>query len=91
VMWLLAWRSLVLALAALLALSLALRVTGLNSYRFSTQDPVANSLGLSLVEDCSDLVLFPLLIPGVLRKGYRGFRLELGVREQKVLRSTRKR
>jgi hypothetical protein len=86
VMWLLAWRSLVLALAALLAISLALRVTGLNSYRFSTQDPVTNSLGLSLVEDGADLVLFPFLIPGMLRKRYRGFRLELQAPEPKPLR-----
>ena len=90
VMWLLLWRSLVLALAALLVLSLALRMTGFSSRRFSTQDPLANSLGLSLTEDCSDLVLFPFLIPGMLRKRYRGFRLELRAEEQKP-RPVRKR
>jgi hypothetical protein len=76
VMWLLAWRWLALALAALLVLSLALRVTGFSSHRFSTEDPLASNLGLSVVGDVSDLALFPFLIPGMLRKRYRGFHLE---------------
>jgi len=83
VMWLLAWRWLALALVALLALSLALRVTGFNSRQFSTQDPLASNFGLSVVGDVSDLALFPVLIPGMLRKRYRGFHLELRAPELK--------
>ena len=90
VMWLLAWRWLVLALAGLLVLSLALRVTGFSSRRFSTQDPLTSNLGLSIVGDVSDLALFPVLIPGMLRKRYRGFHLELRAPDPKP-RPARKR
>jgi hypothetical protein len=42
-----------------------------------TLDPLENALGLSVVDSLASLVLTPLLIPGMLRKKYRGFRLEL--------------
>jgi hypothetical protein len=76
VMWLLAWRTLALSLAALLVLSLLLSALRLN-YRINTDSALWNNLGLSLTDAISSLVLTPVLIPGVLRKRYRGFHLEL--------------
>ena len=77
VMWLLAWRTLPLALLAALAISGLLRLLRVPITVIDTQDPLANALGLSVVDSVAGLVLTPLLIPGMLRKKYRGFRLEL--------------
>lgn len=77
VMWLLAWRTLVLSLVALVLVSLLMRLTGVAARDFSTQDPMVNNLGLSAVDAVSSLVFSPLLIPGMLRKRYRGFSLEV--------------
>lgn len=77
VMWLLAWRTLVLALGGVLVFSLILRVTGLNAQSFSVQSRLANAVGISLVDSVASLVFTPVLIPGMLRKRYRGFRLEV--------------
>jgi hypothetical protein len=76
VMWLLAWRSLVLGLAALLVISAAIRLA-CGSFRFTIDDPLVNAIGLSAVDVVTTLVFAPFLIPGMLRKRYRGFRLEL--------------
>ncbi len=76
VMWLLMWRSLVLSLAALLVVSLFLRVIGVDSQTIGEQGPLANNLGLSLADALSSLVFFPILIPSMLRKKYRGFHLQ---------------
>ena len=78
VMWLLAWRTLLLSLAALLVFSGLLRVAGMSARTFSTSDPLVNALGLSLVDSLASLAFTPFLAPGMLRKRYRGFRLELG-------------
>lgn len=83
VMWLLAWRWLVLSLVALLLVSLVLRVLGLNSHSFSTPDPLTSNLGMSIAGDVSNLFFFPLLIPGMISKRYRGFHLEVRAPELK--------
>jgi hypothetical protein len=77
VMWLLAWRSIPLALLALLVVSALFRVTGLKLPQGSLDDPLANAFGLSMIDTVSSLVLYPLLIPGMLKKRYRGFHLEV--------------
>jgi hypothetical protein len=77
VMWLLAWRSIPLALLALLVVSALFRVTGLKLPQGSLDDPLVNAFGLSTIDTVSSLVLYPLLIPGMLKKRYRGFHLEV--------------
>lgn len=77
VMWLLAWRSMVLGLAALLLLSLLLRIFGITARDISVQSPLANALGLSLIDAVTSLAFTPLLTPSMLRKRYKGFLLEL--------------
>ena len=79
VMWLLAWRTLILLLAAVLIVSALLRVAGIGTRAFSTSDPLLNALGLSFIDSLGGLVLTPILVPGMLRKRYRGFRLEMNV------------
>ncbi len=77
VMWLLAWRTLPLALLAALAISGLLRLLRIPTTAIDTQDRLANALGLNVVDLVRSLVLTPFLLPGMLRKKYRGFRLEL--------------
>ena len=77
VMWLLMWRSLVLSLVALLVVSLILRALGISTHSIEEQGPLVNNLGLSLADALSSLIFSPFLIPGMLRKRYRGFHLEL--------------
>ena len=77
VMWLLEWRSTVLLLAAALVVSAALRLAGGSTHNFSTQSVLANGLGLSALDAISNLLFIPFLIPGMLRKRFRGFRLDL--------------
>jgi hypothetical protein len=77
VMWLLMWRTLALSLAALLVVSLFLRAIGIGPQAFPEQSPLVNNLGLSAADAFSTLVFSPFLIPAMLRKRYRGFRLEL--------------
>jgi hypothetical protein len=79
VMWLLAWRALPLMLAALLVISLALRVAGIKGSNFSIDDPLENALGLSTIDALSSLLFSPFLIPGMMRKRYRGFHLDLKI------------
>jgi hypothetical protein len=76
VMWLLAWRTLLLSLVGLLVFSLALRLIRFH-FNVIADSPLANNLGLSAVDALSSLLLTPVLVPGMLRKNYRGFRLEL--------------
>lgn len=83
VMWLIAWRSTILSLLALLLISVAIRFTFPNAIRDAgTLDPYGNALGLSAVDTVTSLVFTPLLIPGMLRKKFRGF--HLGVRPAPV-------
>jgi len=77
VMWLLMWRTLVLSLAALLVVSLILRLIGVSTQAVGAQGPLFNNLGLSALDALSSLVFSPFLIPSMLRKRYRGFHLEL--------------
>jgi hypothetical protein len=76
VMWLLAWRTLALSLAVLLIVSLIFWVARVN-HRFSTDSPLWNNLDLSAVDAVSSLLFTPFLLPGMLRKRYRGFHLQL--------------
>jgi hypothetical protein len=85
VMWLLAWRSTVLMLLAVLALSGLLRLAGFSARDLAPQGALANALGLSGVDAVVSLAFTPFLIPGMLRKKYRGFRLVL--REAEVQRA----
>jgi hypothetical protein len=89
VMWLLAWRSLALSIAALLIVSSVLRFAGIRAYNFSAQGPLANNLGLSTLDAVSNLVFLPLLIPGMLKKRFRGFHLELRPVEEARVRRPR--
>ena len=77
VMWLLSWRSTVLALAALLVLSGLMRLVGIQSRDLPAQGPLVNALGLSAVDAVASMLFFPILIPGMVRKKYRDFHLEL--------------
>ncbi len=77
VMWLLAWRTIPLSLAALLLVSAAFRATGASLGSISVQDPLVNNAALNLLDTLTSLLLYPLLIPGMLRKRYKGFRLEV--------------
>ncbi len=76
VMWLLAWRTLALSLIALVPISLAFRALHVN-VNFGDQSPLINNVGLSAVDTISSLVFTPLLVGSMLRKRYRGFRLEV--------------
>lgn len=76
VMWLLGWRTLALSLAALVPVSLILRALHLNA-NLAGEDPLINNVGLSLADAVSSLVFYPFLVTAMLRKRYRGFRLEL--------------
>jgi len=77
VMWLLAWRSTLVALGALFVLSGLLRVAGVQARDLPAQGPLVNALGLSAVDALSCLLFFPFLFPGMVRKRYRDFHLEL--------------
>jgi hypothetical protein len=75
-MWLLGWRTLVLSLAALVPVSLFLRALHLDG-NLTAESPLVNNVGLSLADAVSSLVFYPFLVTAMLRKRYRGFRLEL--------------
>ncbi len=77
VMWLLMWRALVMSLAALLIVSLILRAVGVGTQAVGEQGPLANNLGLSILDAVSSLAFYPFLIPSMLRKRYQGFHLEV--------------
>jgi len=77
VMWLLVWRSTVLALAGLLVLSALLYPLGLQSRDLPAQGAFVNALGLAAVDAITSVIFFPFLIPGMVRKRYRDFHLEL--------------
>ncbi len=80
VMWLLSWRPLAPTLVALLAISATLHLARVDTHNFvdsfSANDPLANALGLSVIDAITNMVFLPFVIPGMLRKRYRGFRLE---------------
>jgi hypothetical protein len=75
-MWLLAWRSTVMALAALLLVSALLHWAGFAARDLPAQGPLVNALGLSLADALTSLIFFPFLIPGMLRKRFKDFHLE---------------
>lgn len=80
VMWLLGWRTLALSLAALAPVSLILRGLHLDanlSANLGAANPLVNNVGLSVVDAVSSLLFYPFLVTAMLRKRYRGFRLEL--------------
>lgn len=76
VMWLLGWRTLALSLAALVPISLVLRALHLDG-NLGRENPLIDNVGLSLVDAASSLAFYPFLVTAMLRKRYRGFRLEL--------------
>ncbi|HLH43872.1 MAG TPA: hypothetical protein VKV74_12845 [Bryobacteraceae bacterium] len=76
VMWLLAWRSTVMALVGLLLLSAVLHWAGFAARDLPAQSPLVNAVGLSLADAATSLLFFPFLIAGMLRKRYRDFHLE---------------
>jgi hypothetical protein len=76
VMWLLGWRTLALSLAALVPVSLLFRVLHLDA-NLSGENPLINNVGLSVADAVSSLLFYPFLVTAMLRKRYRGFRLEL--------------
>jgi hypothetical protein len=84
VFWLLAWRSLILALLALAPLSLLLKfvvTAGMNEWvRGLAASPITNALGLTAVDGIMNMAFVPFLIPAMLRKRYRQFALVLRAR-----------
>ena len=76
VMWLLAWRSAVMALAALLLVSALLHWAGFAARDLPAQGLLVNALGLSLADALTSIIFFPFLIPGMLRKKFKDFHLE---------------
>ena len=82
VMWLLAWRSTVMALVALLLVSALLHWAGFAARDLPAQGPLVNALGLSLADALTSLIFFPFLIPGMLRKRFKDFHLEWRSRKQ---------
>ena len=82
--WLLAWRSLILMLLALVPLSLILKSivpAGLNAWVHAlAAAPVSNALGLTAVDGITNMLFVPFLIPSMFRKRYRGFTLALRAR-----------
>lgn len=85
IFWMLAWRSLMLALLALVPLSLLLKSVvpaEMNEWvRGLAASPVSNALGLTAVDGIMNMAFVPFLIPAMLRKRYRQFTLELRARE----------
>jgi hypothetical protein len=78
VMWLLAWRTIPLELLALLGTSALFRATGASlPHTDLLEDPLVNQFGLILLDVVSGMVLYPLLFPGMLKKRYKGFHLEV--------------
>jgi hypothetical protein len=78
VIWLLAWRSTVLMLIAILAVSYLLNLMGLaGRLRSPIESPLANYVGISLLDSLVSIVFTPLLIPAMLRKRFKGFSLEV--------------
>jgi hypothetical protein len=79
VMWLLSWRTAILTLAALVPLSLLLSAITdkplAESARSLASTPFTNALALTVADLGSSFLLLPLVIPGMLRKQYRGFTL----------------
>lgn len=89
VMWLLGWRTLALSLAALVPVSILLRALHLDA-NLSAENPLVNNVGLSLADAVSSLLFYPFLVTAMLRKRYRGFRLELVEEARPVLVPERK-
>jgi hypothetical protein len=56
--------------------SLALRALHLDA-NLTGENPLVNNVGLSVADALSSLVFYPFLVTAMLRKRYRGFRLEL--------------
>jgi hypothetical protein len=81
VMWLLSWRPLLPTFLALLVISATLRLARVDTNHFidsfSSNDPLANAVGLSVIDAITSMVFLPFVIPGMLRKRYRGFHLEV--------------
>lgn len=77
VVWLLTWRSTLLLLAAAVPFSFLVgKVLHLPLTEwFHASSRLANALGLTMVDLVTGLAFFPLLIPAMLRKEYRGFRI----------------
>ena len=81
VAWLLGWRGGVLGILLLLAISVvfteAKTLFGMVlTSRVSGGASASNALILSALDFASNIILVPLLIPGMLRKKYHGFHLE---------------
>ena len=82
VAWLLGWRSGVLGILLLLAISLVFtQAKTLFGMAFSDRVSgggvsASNALILTALDFASNMILIPLLIPGMLKKKYHGFHLE---------------
>jgi hypothetical protein len=81
VFWLLGWRTLALSILALIPVSLVagnllgLPLAGIGEALSGSR--IANSLGLAAVDVVTTFAFFPLLFPGLLRKRFRGFHLQV--------------
>jgi hypothetical protein len=77
-MWLLSWRTSILTLGSLFAISLFLRYLNVQLATLvpsSQEAPFLNAAGLSVVENSLALFLMPFVVPGMLGKRYQGFRV----------------
>jgi hypothetical protein len=80
VAWLLGWRSELLVYVLLLLISplaqlLPFQLSGLVPK--AQEAPWINVVGLSLLMNLAGLILWPVVMPGMLSKQYRGFHLEV--------------
>ena len=80
-MWLLNWRSNVLFLLSLFPVSILLsKLTSrplTETFAPILGSPLLSDIGLTVVETLASMVLMPFLIPGLIRKRYRGFRVHV--------------
>ncbi len=80
VVWLLTWRVTVLSLAALLVTSLVCKILNIpltEWFSFASGSRLGDALGITAVDFITGLAFFPLLIPGMIRKEYRAFRIRI--------------
>ena len=78
-MWLLNWRLLALMLASLGPLSLVLKELPQLTVVLKPiiASPLFNKIGLTGIDLIASVVLMPFLIPGMIRKRYQGFRVQI--------------
>ena len=92
VMWLLNWRVAALTLISLAPISFLLGVVLYlpltEWFKFAAGTKLGNSLGLTALDLITGFAFFPFLIPGMLKKQYRGFRVAMKRPQLKPVKTT---